>query len=145
MPNDVPKQGNGSQLEQTVEGLQYLHQLYQSQYVILTQEINAMLDSLSKLNNAQKTISGIDEVRNKNTLMPIGGNIFINASVGDASTVIISVGGGYLIEDSVDNAKQFVSNQIQKQTTQINGMMKSKRELENAVLDISYKLERLAQ
>jgi prefoldin alpha subunit len=145
MPNQNPPANKGQKIEQTVEGLQYLHQLYQSQYVLLTQEINSMLDGLSKLNNAQRTINNIESVRNKNTLLPIGGDIFLNAAIGDARTVIVSIGGGYLIEEDVENAKQFVSKQVQNQTTQINALMKNKRELENAVLDVSYRLEQLAR
>ncbi len=131
-------------MDQTVEGLQYLHQLYQSQYMLLTQEINAMLDELAKLNNAQKTVNSMDDVKNRNALMPLGGDIYLDASIGDSKSVIISVGGGYLIEQTIDEAKQFINKQAQKQTQEINSMMKNKRELEQAVLEISYRLEQIS-
>ena len=77
MANQTPAPETRENLEQTIEGLQYLHQLYQSQYVLLTQEINAMLDELSKLNSAQKTVNSIESVRNKNAMMPLGGGVWL--------------------------------------------------------------------
>jgi prefoldin alpha subunit len=112
--------------------------------MLLTQEINAMLDELAKLNNAQKTVNSMDDVKNRNALMPLGGDIYLDASIGDSKSVIISVGGGYLIEQTIDEAKQFINKQAQKQTQEINSMMKNKRELEQAVLEISYRLEQIS-
>lgn len=124
-----------------LDELRYIYQIYQNQYVLLNNSINLNLQELQELNSVQKALENSDTIKNNSTLMNLGANFYIRARVDKFDTVIVGVGGGYLMEKDSDSAKNFVSKLIQKKTENVNKLVKSKRELEAGMMDLSYKID----
>lgn len=131
--------------KQSPEELQYLYQIYQSQYNNLGQEIGTRLDVLRQLDGAQKALEEMDAIKGKNTLIPVGADVYIDGKVNAGKTVIVGIGAKYLVEKPIDDAKGYVSKAMEKETDYINKLAKSRKEVEASLMDISYKLQELSR
>lgn len=130
---------------QGAEELRYMQQVYQNQYSVLSNSINMILRELQELNSAQRTLENIDLVEGKETLTGIGGDFYLVGSIKDPKSVLVGIGAGYVVEKETDPAKTFVANLIKKHTESLNRLTKNRRELENALIEISYRLENSRQ
>ena len=128
-----------------LEELRYMQQVYQSQYAALNNSMNMHMQDVQALSAVQNTLENSDMMKGKETLMHAGASVYLKAEIQDASRVLVSIGGGYLIEKSVEDAKGYVSKLITKKTEMLNNMAKSRKELQGAIIDISYRMERDAR
>lgn len=128
----------------TIEELRYLQQLYQNQYVGIAQEINIAIDALRTLDNVQGTLENIDTLNGKNSLVPVGPSTYLDGKITNAKSVVIGIGAGYLVEKDIDGAKSYISKMTEKETQHINRLNKAKREIEGALMEISYKADELS-
>lgn len=127
--------------QQSVEELRYMQQVYQNQYSIATNSINALLQELQELNSAQKTLENVDTVKNKELITSVGGDFYAFSELKKLDTFLVAVGANYLVEKDVDSAKVFAANMIQKRNDNLSKIMKSRKEIEGALIEISYKLD----
>jgi prefoldin alpha subunit len=137
-------QMDAEQKAKTLAEVRYLRQIYQSQYLVVSQAVNDKLEDLNNIDSAHRALEGMDEIQGKATLIPIGANVYMEGNVGKPKSVIISVGGGHFVEKSIDEAKQHVTKLMEKGTKDVNRLMKNKNELEAALIDLSYKEEELS-
>ncbi len=128
----------------TLEEFRYLQQVYQNQYMALTQELSGSADRLRELDAAQKTLENMDSVKEKDTLVSIGYGTYVNSRITNGDTVLVSVGAGYMVEKKVDEAKAYISSALDQETTSINKLNKAKKELESALIEIAYKIDELS-
>ncbi len=126
-----------------VEELRYMQQLYQNQYSIIGNSMNVALRELQELNSAQKTLESMETVSGKETLTSIGGDFYVTSMVADPNKVIVGVGAGVLVEKNIDDAKLYVSELIKRSTDNINSLTKGRKDVENALFEISYRLENI--
>lgn len=138
--DDAPKQELNMQ---SIEELRYLQQVYQNQYTVLSNSINMLLGGIRELNSAQKTLENLDLVKNKDTLTGIGGDFYLKGKVESTEKVLVGVGAGYVIEKDTDSAKTLVADLIKKNTDNLNRISKNRKELEGALIDISYRLDNI--
>ncbi|MGI0100203.1 MAG: prefoldin subunit alpha [Candidatus Micrarchaeaceae archaeon] len=134
-------EGNRKNGSLALEELRYLQQLYQNQYALLGNSINAELGELQELNSAQRTLEGAGMLEGKDVLNPIGGGIYFQGRISDPKNVLVGVGAGYVVEMEVDPAKTYVAELIKKRTDGLNRLTKNRKELEAALVDISYNIE----
>jgi prefoldin alpha subunit len=134
--NDNPKEQR-----QSIEELRYLQQIYQNQYAMIGNSINMVLREMQELSSAQKTLENMDLVEGKEILNGIGGDFYISGKVQDPKKVLVGVGAGYLIEKDIDSAKTYVADLIKKNNDSVNGLTKNKKEVENALVEISYRID----
>jgi prefoldin alpha subunit len=139
-----PEAGSLEYREEVAE-LSYFQQLYQGQYDSVSRSINTAIQILGEMNGVKETLDKIDEVKGRNTLSPIGTGTYLHSKAENTDNVVVGVGAGYLVEKGIDDAKQFISKLIERQTNAINGMLRSKNEIEGALMDVSVRLERLAK
>lgn len=128
---------------QGLDELRYIQQVYQNQYTIAGNSINIVLQELQELNSAQKTLENTDIIKGKDTLNSIGAQFYMFGKVQDPNKVIVAVGANYLVEKDTDSAKEYVASLIQKRTESLNAITKSRKEIEKALIEISYKIESL--
>ncbi len=126
---------------QGAEELRYMQQVYQNQYSIIGNSINAVLRELQELNSAQKTLENMNLVQGKETLTGIGGDFYLTGKIHDPNKVLVGVGAGYVIEKDADSAKTHVAGLIKNHTESLNRLTKNRKELEDALIEISYRLE----
>jgi len=129
--------------EEEFAGLSYLQQLYQNQYNSLARSINGALERLADLNSTHTTLEGMEKITGKPSLTPIGSDAYIFSTASTKQTLLVHVGASYLVEKTVDEAKGFISKLIERNTAFINGLIKNRNEVENALLGVSYRLDEL--
>ena len=125
----------------SIDELRYMQQVYQNQYAALNSSMNMHMQEVQMLGAVQNTLENNDLMKGKETLMHIGASVYMKTMAKDSASVIVSIGGGYLMEKGIDEAKGYVSRRMAKKTEELNGMAKSRKELQNALIDISYKME----
>lgn len=134
-------EGNGEVNRRDEQGeLRYMQQVYQNQYSMVNNSINMILRELQGLSSAQKTLEDMDLVNGKETLTGIGGDFYLSGSINKTDSVLVGIGAGYVIEKSVESAKTHAEELIKKHTESLNRLTKSKREIENALVEISYRM-----
>ena len=141
---EAPQDGNLEYREEVAE-LSYFQQLYQGQYESISRSISTAMQTLGDMNGVRETLDKLDQAKGRNALSPIGTGTYLHSKVDETDSVVVGVGAGYLVEKNVDDAKQFISKLIERQTSTINGMLKSKDEIEAALVEVSMRLERLAK
>ncbi len=130
-------------LEEETYTLRYLQQLYQSQYGAVSSEINRVVAYLGELNTAQKTIESADQIGGREALVHLGANVYMSAKSKKLDNVIVSVGGGYLVEKTITQAKQFLASKIEHITEMFNKLINNRNELVGAMQDVSLRLEEI--
>jgi prefoldin alpha subunit len=131
-------------LATTLEEFRYLQQLYQNQYMSLAQELNGRMEMLKQLDTAQKTLEDIDSIKERDALVPVGYGTFAKGRILGSDTVMLSIGAGFMVEKSIAEAEAHIAKALDGETKYINKLNKSKRELESALTEISYKIEELS-
>lgn len=141
MAKDDAKSNGGGGLEgASADELRYVQQIYQNQYAVATNSINVLLQELQELNSTQKTLENVDIIEGKEALTSIGSDTFFFSKVPSARSVTMAIGGGYLVEKEIDPAKQRIATVIKTRTERLNAVMKNRKELESALIEISYRL-----
>ncbi len=136
-------QESGESLEEAVQNLQYMQQVYQNQYTTISREINAVMDYINELNAAKTSMEKFDRIKNSNILSPIGSSIFISAKATEEAKVLVGVGGGYLIEKEIAKAIEYLSSRIEMHTKNMQELMKARSKAEDAMFEISTKLDKI--
>jgi prefoldin alpha subunit len=129
--------------EEELAGLSYLQQLYQNQYSSLAQSINGALERLADLNNTHTTLDGMEKVTGKPILTPVGSEAYLFSTASTKKTLLVHIGANYLAEKTTDEAKGFISKQIERQTAFVNNLIKNRNDVENALLEVSYRIDEL--
>jgi prefoldin alpha subunit len=128
----------------TLEELRYLQQIYQNQYGLVSQEINNRSENLRELDSAQQTLENIDIIKDKSTLVSTGASTFAFGKITDNKSVVIGIGAGYMVEKSIDEAKNYISKAIEQESKYITQLNKSKKEVEAALIEIEVKVDELS-
>ncbi len=131
--------------EDEVYSLRYLQQLYQNQYSAVSGEMNRSLEYLGQLNEAQKTMENVNSVKGKDTLLDLGAGVYMSANVKKSDSVLVNIGGSYLTEKSIDEAKLMVATRIEKMNTLFNKLVKNRNELRDAIVEVTRRLEELTR
>lgn len=124
-----------------LEELSYARQVYQNQYAMVTNSVQMAMHELQELDAALRTLESADMLKGKEALLGVGAGVYVRSVPSDPSVVLVAVGGSYVMEKSVDDAKAFVSSQKSAKTEILNKLAKSKRDLEAALIDIDYKID----
>ncbi len=124
--------------------LSYLQQLYQGQYEELSRSVNTAIQELNDFNSVKETLDRIDEIKDRNMLSQIGSGAYIHCKADGMDRIVINVGANYFVEKDIDDAKQFIAKMAERQTRTVNALLKSRDEIEGALVDVSLRLERLA-
>ena len=136
-------QENGESLEEAVQNLQYMQQVYQNQYTPISREINAVMDYINELNAAKTSLEKFDRIKDSNMLSPIGSSVFISARAASEPKALVGVGGGYLIEKEIAKAVEYLSSRIDMHTKNMQELMKARGKAEDAMFEISARLDKI--
>lgn len=131
--------------EMGMEELAYLEKLYQNQYMLVTNAVNAAMEELQDLSSASKSIENSGIVAGKESFSSIGADFYVMARIKDEKRVVVGVGGGYLVEKETESAMQFINGKIEKKNAMIDKLVKSRKELEAAVIELGSKMESMAK
>lgn len=133
---------DGQQKKETnIDELRYIRQIYQNQYTEITSELEAKVMLMKELDMTQRSLESISEIEGKNTLMPIGYDVYLNAHIEKNNHALIGVGAGCIVDKSIDEAKGYIAKAVEKETKSLNNLMRAKKEVESALIEVSYKIE----
>jgi prefoldin alpha subunit len=127
--------------QQGLDELRYIQQVYQNQYTMMGNNINLLIQEVQQLNSAQKTIENLALVKGKEVITNIGSDFYLFGKVQNPDAILVGVGAGYLVEKDPQGAGEYVSDLLKKRSESLNAMTKSRKEIESALMEISYRLE----
>ncbi len=127
--------------EEELYTLRYLQQLYRAQYSNISNEMNQLLGHIGELEAALKTADNYGIVNGRDTLMHIGANVYVKATASKSDTILVGVGGGWMVEKNIADSKLYISRRIGKMTDIFNRLSKDKKDLERALIEVSQRLE----
>ncbi|MGC8669590.1 MAG: prefoldin subunit alpha [Candidatus Micrarchaeia archaeon] len=124
-----------------IEELRYLQQLYEQQYRMVTDAINVNSNELAELSAVQNALDKSELMDNKEMLTYIGSGVYLKSKALDTKTFVLSIGGGYLVEMSLDYAKEYVAKRLEKKSAELNSAMNDRKKVELSLLDVMHKLD----
>jgi prefoldin alpha subunit len=109
-------------------------QMMQGSADLLQQRLELLQTATTDLRVADSSLKALKAVKAGNPiLVPVGGNTFVNAQIGDLNRVIVGIGAGVSIEMDIDKAIEDLSarlaevekagDSVQQQLGQILGQM----------------------
>lgn len=122
----------------------------------LTQEINVLQDSLSRLKmvqqsfvtteNTLETLKGYED--NETMLVPLTSSLYVPGKLVSSKRVTIDVGTGYYVTKSVDDAKKHFEKKVQfltKQLEKLQPILQQKALIRDEVIEmLQYKVQMMA-
>ena len=128
---------------QSMEEVRYMAQLYNDRYTALNAEIKELVADIGSLSNSKKTLEEFDFIKGRKILTPISNIMQIFSTAEASDKVLVSVGGGYILEKSIAEAQQFLDKMLDGKNRQLASMSKEKDTVENILLRLSYTLSRV--
>ncbi len=120
--------------------LQYLQQVYSQQYEVLTQSIDNYTAMQTVLKGNIEIIDGSERIGSKGILVGTEGGMYISAETNAINSVITYIGAGYLVEQKLDDAKQFFENRIKKGDELLGKLVTQRQKIREELADINYRL-----
>ncbi|MGC8537686.1 MAG: prefoldin subunit alpha [Candidatus Micrarchaeia archaeon] len=142
--NDAAAGGTGRSEEYSEGELQYLLQAYQEQYSVLAREMKESSDTVIGISSAMEVLDNKDIIAKKESLMQAGAGLYVYANTGESKSVVVSIGGGLMIEMDAAAAKEALNKRFEAQRENMNRISHQMKQVEDTIYDISYKLEGLA-
>ncbi len=130
-----------SKTGQTLDELRYMQSVYQGQYEAISASINAVMQEMQALGSAQRTLENNGMLKDKDVLVGLGGGAYALGRISDNNSVLVSVGAGYLVEKDAESARGYVESLIKMHTEEFNRLASSRKQIENALMELSYRLE----
>jgi len=105
----VTTSGKEDQLRRII----YELQLMQGSAEMLQQRLDLLRTAMADLRVAESSLSALKELEEGTSiLVPAGGGTFVNANIGDLSSVIVGVGANVSIEMDIDGALEDASSRL---------------------------------
>ena len=131
--------------EEDLEQLKYLYDAYTRQYEAIVGEISNYLMISAAYDRNLETLNKLDTIQNSNMLVSLEAGTFMQVDVKEVKTLITNVGAGYMVEKSVEEAKEFLSTNSIKIQQSVNALVSQRQKVEKEVLDLSFRLNAMSQ
>ncbi|MEM0149423.1 MAG: prefoldin subunit alpha [Candidatus Micrarchaeaceae archaeon] len=141
--NATEKNEAGHDEGYTAGELQYLLQAYQEQYSVLTRELKESSDAVMGISSAIEALDNKKSVTSKESLVPAGAGLYFYAKTSDSESVVVSIGGGLMIDTDAAAAKEIMNRRFNAQRDNMNRISRQMKQIEDTIYDISYKIEGL--
>ncbi|MCD6513129.1 MAG: prefoldin subunit alpha [Thermoplasmata archaeon] len=120
-----------------------LYKLQQHQEQI--EDIYAQIELIERLiKDYERTVDTLIEIEKmegeREAMLPIGGNLFLYATIKDTRKVVARVGGKVMIEKSVNRAIDFVNKRIEELKRSEESLIKTANDIREKMEEISKKL-----
>ena len=131
---------SGEHGEDESERLRYMYSVYQEQYGIVSQRLEEALSVMQRLNAALQTLEGYSAIKGANALLPSGEGLLLKAKIDGSDSFVIDVGGGYLVESTMEAAKEVVSSRLEGVNAYMKKMHAERGNIEKALGEIGMRL-----
>jgi prefoldin alpha subunit len=120
--------------------LQYLQQVYSQQYEVLNQSIDSYTAMQAVLNGNIEIIDNGKHLDNKQIFVGTEGGMYISAESKPLKSVITYIGAGYLVEQNLEDAKQFFQDKVTKGEELIKKLVAQRQKIRDELADINYRI-----
>ena len=105
-----------AEAKEQLEKLAYEYQLLQAQAQLLAQNLELLTLGRNEFQAVKETLEGLKNVEEEKPeiLVPIGAGSFLKGIVVDRERAIVSVGAGYAVEKSLDEAITYLDERIRE-------------------------------
>lgn len=118
-----------------------LLQEYQERMDAIYQQVRFIEELLGEYRRVKSALDEISKAKKDDELiLPIGGNVFVRASLEDNSNVLTGVGGGVVTEKSINKAVSFVDKKIEELLKEEDSLIETSQDLKAKVEELSKKL-----
>ncbi|MCL4383416.1 MAG: prefoldin subunit alpha [Candidatus Marsarchaeota archaeon] len=126
------------------EQLQYLYNIYETQYNETIQNINNYSKIITELLNSIKILENNESIGNNDVFINMGNSIYANAKIEKMDKILVDAGSHYILEKNIDEAKAFINLKLKKFEKTIEIFNKNKTEIRDILFKISYKLSMIS-
>ncbi len=135
----------GLDISKEIDELRYVQQMYQNQYYILTQQLDELTMAYASASSTKEAIDSMPKLKSGDAMIPIGSGLYAIGKMSSSDDVMAPVGASYVVKMGAKAAKVLLDKRAVRYTEQIGKLSKAKRNTENAINDISYRLNELVQ
>jgi len=137
---------NAKDRQMELQESMYRLELIKTQLENLGQQGELFEITTSELIRARETLSQIKDLpQDKETLIPIGGDVFIYSNVSNVKKVLISIGSGTLIEDDTEKAIEKLDERLNNLNQTNQNILNTISRLQQQASDLSMKIQELSR
>ena len=119
-----------------------LLQGYQERMDAVYQQVEIIEGVIAEYRRARTTLEEMSKTeKGRNFLVPIGGNVFLHASLGDNSTVLTGIGRDVIVDKPVGKALEFIDKRIEEFLKEEEHLIKISQEIREKVEELTNKLK----
>ncbi|MEM0087084.1 MAG: prefoldin subunit alpha [Candidatus Micrarchaeaceae archaeon] len=126
--------------ENEIEELRLMQQLYEENYRELSEIISNSVSTSNMMSANIDALAKISELKSSNILLNLGAGTYVEVKMTSNNKIMVYVGAGYIVEKSAEDAKKFLEENRSKTESFIKQISDERKQVENALLDISYRL-----
>ncbi len=141
MPGAQPNQGQD--VNEILMQLRYLQNLYSQQYENLENNIATYTLANTSVQRNIDLLEKSSSIEGSNVMISGEGGAYISAEVHKVDKVLTYVGGGYLIDNSLDKALSFLKENQKRGEDMLNRLISEKQKVEGDLIDLQYKMSTL--
>ncbi|WP_297477811.1 prefoldin subunit alpha [Thermococcus sp.] len=134
-----------AEANEQLERLAYEYQLLQAQAQLLAQNLELLTMGRNEFQAVKETLEGLKKVEDEKPeiLVPIGAGSFLKGIIVDRENAIVSVGAGYAVEKSLDNAIAYLEERVKEYDEAIAKTQEGLRKLEAQLNELAKKAQAL--
>ncbi|MCL5433423.1 MAG: prefoldin subunit alpha [Candidatus Marsarchaeota archaeon] len=129
--------------DKMIAEFKYMQELYSNEYRSIINRINDNTEHLNMLYTAQESIENADIIKDKEILSFVGESIFIPSKIINNDKFIVGVGSAFFVEVDAENTKRIISKYINKANNELKKLNNNKKEIEAALFDMSFQMNKL--
>lgn len=126
-------------MEENLAGLVYEQRRIVELIETLYNEINVLQRSLVEHQNALEILNlyKVSEKKKSETLLPIGGGVYLPVNITKPDRIIVGVGAGVFLEKSIEEAIHHINNSVGNLKKAVDDRVKSLEQLKSRYEEIS--------
>ncbi len=134
-----------AEANEQLERLAYEYQLLQAQAQLLAQNLELLTMGRNEFQAVKETLEGLKDVEAEKPeiLVPIGAGSFLKGIIVDRENAIVSVGAGYAVEKSLDDAIAYLEERVKEYDEAIAKTQEGLRKLEAQLNELAKKAQAL--
>ena len=131
--------------EEALQKLAYEYQLLQAQAQLLSQNLELLTLGMNEFSAVKGTLEELKKVEEENPeiLVPIGAGSFLKGKIMDKRSAIVSIGAGYAMEKSIDDAIAYLNERIKEYEDAIRKTQESLQKIEHKLQDLAVQAQKL--
>jgi len=128
-----------------LEKLAYEYQLLQAQAQLLSQNLELLTLGRNEFSAVKETIESLKGVEGERpeVLMPLGAGSFLRGVIVDKKNAIVSIGSGYAVQKSLEDAVEYLSRRIREYDEAISKTQEALRALDAQLQDLAKRAQEL--